>query len=156
MFQFRKSTLQDMDQIVRIAEEGRALLKSRGISQWQTGSYPDRPLFEQDVQEGIGYVVCEEGRVAAICALQITPEEDYRHLTEGRWLTGEGTFYAAVHRAAVAPECQGRHVTTFLFDSAAKPQRGWERPAFGRIPIRTISRCRNPWSGPGLKNAASL
>ena len=45
MFQFRKSTLQDMDQIVRIAEEGRALLKSRGISQWQTGSYPDRPLF---------------------------------------------------------------------------------------------------------------
>ena len=120
MFQFRKSTLQDMDQIVRIAEEGRALLKSRGISQWQTGSYPDRPLFEQDVQEGIGYVVCEEGRVAAICALQTTPEEDYRHLTEGRWLTGEGIFYAAVHRAAVAPECQGRHVTTFLFDSAAK------------------------------------
>ena len=32
----------------------------------------------------------------------------------------EGIFYAAVHRAAVAPECQGRHVTTFLFDSAAK------------------------------------
>ena len=45
-----------------LPRRGRALLKSRGISQWQTGSYPDRPLFEQDVQEGIGYVVCEEGR----------------------------------------------------------------------------------------------
>ena len=57
MFVFRHSTPGDIDRMAEIAREGKALLKERGISQWQRGSYPSRELFLQDMRDGIGYVV---------------------------------------------------------------------------------------------------
>lgn len=47
---FRKSELKDIDQMVRIAEEGKALLRSKGINQWQRGTYPDRNWMEQNMR----------------------------------------------------------------------------------------------------------
>ena len=119
MFVFRKSTLADIDEMVRIAEAARALLKSRGVAQWQRGTYPDRALFVQDVAEGIGYVVSEGPAVVAICAVTLTEEAAYRDLFDGAWLTADGALYATIHRGAVAPEHQGRRIPKFLFDAAA-------------------------------------
>lgn len=42
MFVFRRSTPEDIDRMAEIGAEGKALLKERGISQWQRGSYPSR------------------------------------------------------------------------------------------------------------------
>ena len=43
--EFRKSQIGDLDQIVRIAEDAKAFLRTSGVSQWQRGTYPDRALF---------------------------------------------------------------------------------------------------------------
>ena len=43
--EFRRSQLGDLDQIVRIAEDAKAFLRSSGVNQWQRGTYPDRALF---------------------------------------------------------------------------------------------------------------
>lgn len=120
MIVFRKSTLQDIDQMVKIADDGKALLKSRGINQWQRGTYPDRELFIQDVKDGIGYVLARGDEVLAVCAVTFTDEESYRKLNAGKWLTADDAKYATIHRGAVAREHHGEHLSTRLFDAVAK------------------------------------
>lgn len=63
MIIFRKSTLNDIDQIVKIADDAKALLKRKSVSQWQRGTYPDRAVFENDVKNGIGYVLAADAEI---------------------------------------------------------------------------------------------
>lgn len=116
---FRKSTLEDIDEMMAIVVDGQALLKSQGIDQWQKG-YPNRELLVEDVREGIGYVVAEGEQVAAMCAVTFTDEESYRKLDEGAWLTPEGSVYATIHRGAVAKACRGQGYPAFLFAEVGK------------------------------------
>lgn len=120
MFEFRHSQLRDIDYMEQIATDAKALLKSKGISQWQRGTYPDRALFLRDVDEGIGYVVSDGDAVAAICAVTFTDEAAYRGLTGGEWLTDNNSLYATIHRSASAKEYHGKHVIQELFAAAAK------------------------------------
>ena len=52
---FRLSRIEDLDQVVRIAEDAKVFLRENGVRQWQRGTYPDRALFASDVENGIGY-----------------------------------------------------------------------------------------------------
>ena len=115
--EFRQSQTEDLDQIVRIAEDAKAFLRANGVSQWQRGSYPDRALFASDIENGIGYVMADGGRVCAVCAVTFGDEPSYRHLVMGAWLTGDEAAYATIHRSAVASECRGQGVAGRLFAS---------------------------------------
>lgn len=114
-FGFRRSTPEDIDEMMRIADAGKSLLKSKGIDQWQKGNYPCRELFEQDVRDGIGYVMTCNDDIAAICAVSFKDDPAYSYI-EGAWKTPAGTRYAVAHRGAMAPEYQGRHLTGKWFD----------------------------------------
>ena len=120
MFIFRKSTTNDIDTMVQIANDAKEQLKNNGIDQWQSGTYPDRELFMQDVEDGLGYVVSEEGEVVAICAVTFEAEVSYQKLFSGSWRTDDDAVYATIHRAAVARKHQGKHITQFLFNSVVK------------------------------------
>lgn len=124
MVTFRKSKLEDIDQMVRIADDGKAFLKSQGINQWQRGTYPDRDLFIQDVGDGIGYVLSDGDEVLAVCAVTFTDEESYRNLTSGKWMTADEAKYATIHRGAVAMERHGEHLSTRLFEAVAEMAKG--------------------------------
>ncbi len=103
-----------------IAQEAKALLRSRGIAQWQKGSYPDENIFRQDAAAGIGYVLAEGDEVAAVCAVTLTEELSYRHLDSGAWLTEDGAKYATIHRSAVGRLHQGKHLSGVLFAEVEK------------------------------------
>ena len=60
--EFRKSTPADIDEMMQIVNDAKLLLKKQNINQWQTG-YPNRPLLEKDIADGIGYVLCEGSRI---------------------------------------------------------------------------------------------
>ena len=113
--EFRQSQTEDLDQIVRIAEDAKAFLRANGVSQWQRGTYPDRALFASDVASGIGWVLADGDRVCAVCAVKFDDELSYRHLVKGAWLTGDGAAYATIHRSAVATACRGQGVAGRLF-----------------------------------------
>ena len=117
MMEFRQSQVEDLDQIVRIAEDAKAFLRSSGVSQWQRGTYPDRELFASDVANGIGWVLADGDRICAVCAVTFDDEPSYRHLVKGTWLTGDDAAYATIHRSAVASECRGQGVAGRLFAS---------------------------------------
>lgn len=125
-FELRAATTADIDEMNRIAEAGKKLLKDRGIDQWQKGNYPNKETFIRDVELGTGYVFLVNDRIAGICALTFDGEPAYDRI-EGKWLTGDQltgqdkkVHYAVAHQGAMAPEFQGKHLTGEWFAAIAR------------------------------------
>ena len=114
---FRKSTYDDIDTMMNIVNDAKSLLKSQNIDQWQSG-YPNRALLEQDVKDGIGYVLCDDDRVVGMCAITFGADESYQEI-EGSWKT-QGHNYTVVHRMAVASDCHGRSLGMQMYKEAEK------------------------------------
>ena len=115
MYILRKSKLDDVPEMVRIAEAGRNRLKRLGIDQWQKGAYPAEKDFVSDIEKGIGYVLTDDDKPIAICAVSFDGDKAY-DIIDGAWLTPDKAYYAVVHRGAVAPEYQGKGVAVKLLE----------------------------------------
>lgn len=102
---FRQATTADIEAIWQIIQGAIRRLGMAGVDQWQHG-YPDRMRIEQDVAEGIGYVIEQAGAVAAYGAVIFTGEPSYAEI-EGCWLTQEES-YVVVHRMCVAEQWLGQ------------------------------------------------
>lgn len=112
----RKSTINDIDRMVEIALDGKALLKESGINQWQVPTYPSREVFLKDLNNGVGYVLEDNNKVIGICAIISGIEETYNHLISGAWLTSNP--YMTIHRGAISKETYGHHTIDYLFTEA--------------------------------------
>ena len=96
---FRHATEADVDRIAEIVAHASQRLGKAGIDQWQRG-YPNRAIIEQDVENGVGMILCMGAEILAYGAVIFTGEKAYDDLTGGRWLTdGE---YAVIHRLCVS------------------------------------------------------
>lgn len=122
MYEFRKAYMSEVAELMRIADAGKRLLKSRNIDQWQKGNYPSKELFENDINAGISYVMTDDNHIVGICALTCADDPMYA-VIEGAWLTPEGTRYAVAHRGALAPEYQGQGLTRKWFELIADEAR---------------------------------
>lgn len=106
MIIFRKAAENDILPAVAIMNDAISRLGNEGVDQWQHG-YPNRQRLVQDVEEGIGWVLCEDDEVVAYGALVFTGEPAYANITDGEWLTLEEN-YAVVHRMCVKQGVTGR------------------------------------------------
>lgn len=104
---FRPAATEDLDDIMRVAAEGREYLESQGIDQWKNG-YPQRFFFEEDIAAKGCYVGVEEGEVVAIGTILLEPDPNYSRIEDGRWLTPDDAKYAVIHRGAVAAKARGK------------------------------------------------
>lgn len=118
---FRPAMPEDVPAIMTLVEAGVRRLAAMGVDQWQDG-YPNRGRIEQDVAEGIGYVIEENDRVVAYGAVIFTGEEAYRAI-DGRWLTDEEN-YVVVHRMCVAEEVVGHGFGRRFMEAAEQLSRG--------------------------------
>jgi tRNA (guanine37-N1)-methyltransferase len=114
---FREMTENDLDEVLRITSEARALIKGKGFDQWQ-GEYPSETLFKQDIENNIGYVVTHGDEVCAYFVITDTPEEDYESITDGKW--SNDLPYCTIHRTAVAGKYHGNGVFAFILDTCEK------------------------------------
>ena len=103
--------------MMNIVNDAKYLLKSQNINQWQSG-YPNRTLLEQDVKDGIGYVLCEMNKIVGICAITFGADDSYQKI-EGTWKT-QGYNYAVVHRMAVASDSHGHGLGVLMYQEAEK------------------------------------
>lgn len=117
----RKTEVHEIDRVMEILLDGKAALASLGIDQWQGEGYPARDIVEQDVREGVSYVIEEDnGHLAATCMLSFAGEEDYDEI-EGEWLTegdSSNPAYAVVHRVAVAADSVGKGASRLMLGNA--------------------------------------
>ena len=83
---FRKAALTDIDRIMEIIGQAKAMMARLGRRQWD-GSYPLEQHISTDIENGNGYVICHGGKVVAYGAVVFTGEEAYRNLRGGTWLS---------------------------------------------------------------------
>ncbi|MBQ2752981.1 MAG: GNAT family N-acetyltransferase [Firmicutes bacterium] len=103
-----------LEEMVRITDEAKVQLKNIGTDQWQQG-YPNKDVWEKDIEEKTALVAVEEGKVCGAFAFLTVDEESYR-VIEGSWLTD--TPYASVHRFCVSDHVKGTGVAGQMFKAA--------------------------------------
>ena len=101
---FRKAKHTDIDRIVEIITHASERLRQAGIDQWQRG-YPNRQSIENDIDSGVGMVLCLGEEILTYGAVIFTGERAYDSITNGEWLTScdsSNPTYAVVHRLCVS------------------------------------------------------
>lgn len=110
----RKSTSDDLDSIMEIINEAKALLKKEGSPQWQDG-HPRREQIKADIQSGSSWVLMVGNEIAGTAALTTKPEADYETITDGNWVGDE--HYATIHRIAIASRFRGMQLGKMIFSN---------------------------------------
>lgn len=103
----RKTQRADFPAILKIYEDCRTVMHSRGLQQWLDG-YPGEKELELDFQRGASYVLCDKGQVVGSAAVVLDGEPTYAWI-DGKWLS-EDESYAVLHRVAVAPALHGKGI----------------------------------------------
>lgn len=111
----RRATLADIDLIMSIIHSAQLSLRELGIDQWQDG-YPTKDSIELDIQTGVGYVACKDGRIVGYAAIVLSEEPAYRQIAE-LWQTDEQ--YVVVHRLCVDSSARRSGVAIELMQYAA-------------------------------------
>ena len=109
--EFRLAQEKDLENMCTITQQAKAQLKRLGVSHWQKG-YPDREVWERDIQNRMAWLAVEGEQVLGVFAFQVTPDVSYGEL-EGAWLTD--TPYASMHRVCVSDDSKGKGVAGAMF-----------------------------------------
>lgn len=101
----RPATPDRLGEIQAVFAQARAAIAELGIDQWQNG-YPSDARICEDMETGIGYVLCLGGRVQGYFVLMTQPEPTYKSIYGGAWQT-EGEDYVTLHRVAMSDALRG-------------------------------------------------
>lgn len=107
----RKSTIEDIDLILRMYDHSRSVMRADGnMTQWV--GYPTRKDVEEDIAQEVSYIIEESegghGSAKACGTFAMVPgvEPTYGYIDHGRWID-EQTPYATLHRIAAMPGVHG-------------------------------------------------
>jgi len=108
----RKAETSDIDAIMEVIDEAKALLKADGSTQWQDG-HPDRDMLLEDIANGFARVLIVDGDVAGTATLMTTDDPNYSKI-EGAWQDTTDQ-YATIHRIAISAKYRGMKLSKFFF-----------------------------------------
>lgn len=109
--EFRQAKREDLQVMCRITQQAKDQLLRLGVDQWQKG-YPNRQVWERDIQVDMAWLAVEKGQILGAFAFQTTPDASYGEI-EGAWLTN--TPYASMHRVCVSDDSKGKGVAGAMF-----------------------------------------
>lgn len=95
----RKSTAADLPRMMEIYAYAREFMAATGNPhQWGDAKNPQLEVLEQDIEDGVGYVMEYDGRIVGAFAFIIGEDETYGYIEDGAWLNDEP--YGTIHRIA--------------------------------------------------------
>lgn len=95
----RQGKNKDINSILEIIDEARALFKTYNSPQWSDG-YPNKETFLNDIKDDNLFVLVSDDKViGTMTVLSYEPTYDY---IEGKWLSDKD--YVAIHRIAIKKE----------------------------------------------------
>lgn len=95
----RKSTAADLPRMMEIYAYAREFMAATGNPhQWGDGGNPRLEVLEQDIEDGVGYVMEHDGRIVGAFAFIIGEDETYGYIEDGAWINDEQ--YGTIHRIA--------------------------------------------------------
>lgn len=101
---FRETSIEDINDVMKIISSSQKYFKEQGINQWQDG-YPNAEVIQNDIDNNHSYVLLSNNKIVGTTALSFDGESTYDKVYEGEWLT-TGDF-AVVHRIAVDSSLKG-------------------------------------------------
>jgi len=111
----RKAGIDDLDAIMHIVGEARAIMRETGnMTQWSNG-YPSREVIAEDIADGQAFL-CVENRetVGYFCFVAgQDPEPTYAVIADGKWLND--LPYGVIHRLASGRKAKGIAHSAFEF-----------------------------------------
>lgn len=115
MEKFRKTTEDDLTELMALIEEGIAFLKAQGSPQWQNGYGPKDTQIKEDIAKGESYVLVKDGKIAASAALVSGDDPVYNAITGAGW-DGNG-LYLSIHRVVVSSHFKGQKLSAKLLQA---------------------------------------
>ena len=110
----RLAEKEDLDQIMKIIDEAKKLLKKDGNPQWQNGS-PNRKMLAEDIILKRAYCLVANKEIAGVAVLLTTPDPNYTEI-DGAWKNNDEQ-YATIHRIAISTEFRGQHLSQFMMSN---------------------------------------
>ena len=111
----RRSTSDDIPNIISIIDDAKEYLASQKIDQWQNG-YPNSEQIEEDIKNGESYVVLNDENRAMATSMFTTNSEPTYKVIDGNWIINENKKYGVIHRMAIKKEFRKLGLATILFD----------------------------------------
>lgn len=113
----RLAHLNDLDAIWELRLKTSALLKSRGIDQWQYHK-PEKETFIKDITNHEFYVYEIDQKIIGMIAIKSGIEPTYINIYEGSWSLDKA--YLTIHRLAVDSSYLGKNISNELISFAHK------------------------------------
>ena len=119
---YRPAGEEDLPELLRITAEAQALLKQRGVDQWQD-QYPNEAAFRCDIERGESFVVLHGEEIAGFFMLSVREDANYASITDGKWTADMP--YCVLHRVAVSAKYRGTGLAEKLIGCAEKQARAY-------------------------------
>lgn len=108
-----KASMDDLNRIVEVLEDGKNQLAERGVDQWQ-GDYPNPEQVKADIENGFAYLVHDsDHETVGVFSILPAPDHAYDEL-DGKWLL-ETDRYLTIHRVAIHSDHAGNGYASRLF-----------------------------------------
>ena len=102
----RKSTYEDIPQLMRIYREARQIMLDSGdLNQWKEG-YPPEDVIRSDIDRGVGYAVEDGGRTVGAFAFIPGVDPTYLRIYDGAW-KDDVKPYSTIHRLGSLKDSSG-------------------------------------------------
>ena len=98
MKEIRPARLEDLDEILKIYDYAKKFMVQTGNPTQWAGSYPQRELLEEDIENGGLYAVTENGAICGVFYFVIGPDPTYAVIENGAWHSDR--TYGTIHRIA--------------------------------------------------------
>ncbi len=96
--EIRKSTYEDIENIMIIINQAKQYFIDKEIFQWSK-KYPNNDTIKNDIDKNTSFVVIDNNKIVATFSLIIGEDSCYKNIYEGRWLTNN--IYGTIHRLAI-------------------------------------------------------
>ena len=114
----RSASITDIDSILAIVEDARALARKLNSKQWLSqDGYPNYQTFYQDILSKALFVAIDKNFVVGVIYISNKLEPTYQKIEAGSWLTSN-LNYGVIHRLAVKASYYGQGVSTTLMKFA--------------------------------------
>ncbi len=113
----RAATMADLDAVMNITAEAKAVLSLRGIEQW-IDEYPARDVFLEDIEKNELYLIFHGQELAGFFSLSAKEEPVFASIRDGKWT--EGVPACVLHRVALSAEYRGSGIAQRLMKAAER------------------------------------
>lgn len=112
LYYVKQATKDDLNNILKVIENGRESLTNANIPQWLNNDGPNETRLQQDIELGEGYVLIEETTVVGYGTITKEKQVGYEDIKNGSWLASKS--YVSIHRVAIHSDIKERGKGVFL------------------------------------------